>query len=645
MQWIEGVLKIAKVSGWSFPRGCASESLRRRIILARLRARGSPILRISECCAGGKIFFVDIPSETPGGDWSSFLTKVQEQIGLAVPASKVVQGRSFAEVVGKRGLALNGRCSVETEAGVPRVVASEEGIAERIKFLEKCLLFRFVGKEEVIWPDFRRWASRQWGIPESSVFLPVGDDIWLLECASRAAVERIIALKRFRFGSLQIFLDVWIKDASRSNVLQDSMTSWVVVKDIPLHLRSWDLARCLGEAMGGFLAVSDGVDLSSLRIKVRARVLAPAVIPISVGSDLFPVRAFPEVGLLATPDKREKGKGVAFSHPSVSSAPVVWSASESLFADEECFSVGESSDSVRCPLPEAPSTSVLPMGPQQDRQLMATEDNFWKGSNLLSVDVASAEFDRRAFLNNDVKESTFVGFSLTSAGLRIGIRRFILDEAVFKKAPRLDFSGSYFGEAHMFCSLATSSNFGFGPNVGLSNSPMGPLFVSKPSSGLAEVKELAGSFPSLTPEAKFPLSSPVPPARQSAVLENLPQLSEQVHTVYQAPISDALGSDLIGLGQEEKEQKELQEESLMLDAVQKVAEVIHLELDGSLALGVGEALELCKESRRRRAPAVPLTWSERELKRLGASPEVTTSRRKSKRVERCASSSTPSDEF
>ncbi|CAN1130640.1 hypothetical protein LINPERHAP1_LOCUS10554 [Linum perenne] len=135
------------------------------------------------------------------------------------------------------------------------------------------------------------------GDPPNSVFSPLGDGLWLLECSSKLEANRIIALRRQRFGSFNIFLDAWIKEAGRSGVLWDSDSSWVVIRGIPLHLRSSDLARSLGEALGGFLDFSAGFDLSSFRVKVKKRVELSSVILILFGSDSFPVFIEPELGL------------------------------------------------------------------------------------------------------------------------------------------------------------------------------------------------------------------------------------------------------------------------------------------------------------------------------------------------------------
>ncbi|CAN1157690.1 hypothetical protein LINPERHAP2_LOCUS21696 [Linum perenne] len=166
-----------------------------------------------------------------------------------------------------------------------------------MEFLRRCVVFRFSGDEEVDWTEFQTWSQRNWGIARCSVIRPVGDDLWLLECASEKEVLRIVALGRWRFKGLVIQLDRWIKMAGHSNVLWESDVAWVVVRGIPLHLRSSELIRSLGEACGGFLSATEGTDMSSVWIKVKIRGPVPEVIPLYEGMEVFPVTVGFEAGV------------------------------------------------------------------------------------------------------------------------------------------------------------------------------------------------------------------------------------------------------------------------------------------------------------------------------------------------------------
>ncbi|CAN1774495.1 hypothetical protein LINPERHAP1_LOCUS12974, partial [Linum perenne] len=188
-----------------------------------------------------------------------------------------------------------GRCSVVQEEGLISIAVEEEGIEDRLRYLERCVVFRFVGGEKVNWKDFWTWAARNWGVHSSSEVYPVGDDLWLLECASLAEVNRVLSLNRGYFGRSKILMGPWIKMAGRSKVAWDANIGWVVVRGIPLHLRSPALATSIGEVCGEILDWGVGPDLSSMRVKVRVRGRLPEVIPISVGGEVFPVSVTPEV--------------------------------------------------------------------------------------------------------------------------------------------------------------------------------------------------------------------------------------------------------------------------------------------------------------------------------------------------------------
>ncbi|CAN1189489.1 hypothetical protein LINPERPRIM_LOCUS24511 [Linum perenne] len=94
---------------------------------------------------------------------------------------------------------------------------------------------------------------KNWGVQAAAKIWSLEDDVWLLECESLEAVRRVIALNRCRFGSVRIFLDNWTAGAGRSSCLEDQGLEWVVVRGIPLHLRSEELFRRIGELCGGFV--------------------------------------------------------------------------------------------------------------------------------------------------------------------------------------------------------------------------------------------------------------------------------------------------------------------------------------------------------------------------------------------------------
>ncbi|CAN1141403.1 hypothetical protein LINPERHAP2_LOCUS12476 [Linum perenne] len=293
LKWMEGVLKVARDANWIFPRGCITDSSRRRIVLARCRVGGEPVLRVSECCALGKVFFVDISGDSGNRGWGSFLSLIRDACfsgTQAVQPSTPSARKSYAEALGVRDLSQKGKCVVEKLGGEIGITVSHEGVKERLDFLNRCVVFRLVGDGEVCWNEFKAWVVRYWGVPGNPAIRPLGDDLWLMECASEKEVDRIVNLGRWRFKDFAIHLDKWIKVAGRSNVRMDSDVAWLVVRGIPLHLRSSELVRSLGEACGGFLASADGPDMSSVRIKVKLRGPVPEEIPLFEGLTVFPVK-------------------------------------------------------------------------------------------------------------------------------------------------------------------------------------------------------------------------------------------------------------------------------------------------------------------------------------------------------------------
>ncbi|CAN1182103.1 hypothetical protein LINPERPRIM_LOCUS40669 [Linum perenne] len=91
----------------------------------------------------------------------------------------------------------------------------------------------------------------------------------MLQCHSKETVDRILSLDRVLFGSSKVFLDRWTTIAGRTSVLQRQDRSWIWVHGIPLHLRSVDLFRRIGEICGGFLEYDErNCPLNAIRIKV-----------------------------------------------------------------------------------------------------------------------------------------------------------------------------------------------------------------------------------------------------------------------------------------------------------------------------------------------------------------------------------------
>ncbi|CAN0912336.1 hypothetical protein LINGRAPRIM_LOCUS733 [Linum grandiflorum] len=163
------------------------------------------------------------------------------------------------------------------------------------------VVFRFVSEKGIDWKNFKRWAANQWGIPVNSKISRLGDDLWMLVCSSASEVQRILALNCRKFGNITILMERWISVASRSSILSDSEVTWVVIRGIPLHLRSVELFEQLGNVCGGFLEWEEGHTLNFVRLKVQIRDTLPEVINLAFGGTIFPVSVLAEESAVVPP--------------------------------------------------------------------------------------------------------------------------------------------------------------------------------------------------------------------------------------------------------------------------------------------------------------------------------------------------------
>ncbi|CAN1849818.1 hypothetical protein LINPERHAP1_LOCUS39549 [Linum perenne] len=85
-------------------------------------------------------------------------------------------------------------------------------------------------------------------------------------------------------------MDGWIPEAGRSRVLLEDDFVWLTIRGIPIHLRSSELFKQLGESCGCFIRAEDGDSLSSIRVCVKLRGSLPEEIPLFFGNVVFPLR-------------------------------------------------------------------------------------------------------------------------------------------------------------------------------------------------------------------------------------------------------------------------------------------------------------------------------------------------------------------
>ncbi|CAN1189054.1 hypothetical protein LINPERHAP2_LOCUS39685 [Linum perenne] len=302
--WLEGVLQVASESNWSFPASCTSSSFRRSLSVCAFNSSRGRMLKMSELCSNGKSFFVIIPAESSQGGWWGFLRLLQAWIvgSLAPPppagpppssaGSSLLPsslGKSYAQAVKGDSWSTVGRCVLESVDGIAGVRVENEGVQERLSFLDNCIVFRFISYEVVDWTAFRRWANRSWGTAIDASLLQLDDGLWMLHCDSKSKVNRILSINRWSFGDKVLLLDRWIPEAGRSKVLLNNEVVWITVRGIPIHLRATDLFRQIGLSCGEYLGYEETNSVSSIRINIRLVGVLPEEIPVCYKDWVFPV--------------------------------------------------------------------------------------------------------------------------------------------------------------------------------------------------------------------------------------------------------------------------------------------------------------------------------------------------------------------
>ncbi|CAN1279940.1 hypothetical protein LINPERPRIM_LOCUS17236 [Linum perenne] len=607
--------KAAAFSWWAVKSMVAveysSNSFRRSISVVRCLHRGKPALRISEKCSSGKLFFVVVPSLSVSGDWNEFLKLLQDLVMVRPSDPPKLIRRSFAEVVALKGLPKSGRCSSTVVDGVEMIEVFDEGVSERLDFLSKGLVLRFSEPQAVVWEAFRVWAHRQWGIPVSATFLSLGDDLWFLACGSISEVNRILELKRWSFGDVRIQMDTWIKMAGRSNVTVESGFAWVIARGIPLHLRSPDLFRQLGDFCGGFLCAEDGLNLSSIRLKVKVGGVIPDEVPLCHGCEVFPIRLEPDGwipvarhGVKDSFVNSWKSKGVGFAVQKGSVDETTSSEFPSSSSEAEVSELAQISE-LDLDAPKAEKT----------RRRVCVRNCTFSEEKSLSLEVVGqmSEIETSQIANG--VEVPFVGLKLDQLG------HLVISSSSQRKDKQLGFI------------LETMTTWTLPDNVGLSFSPIPYTFLAL---GLKNNDLCLFKMSSVQDEGCSPLSA-LNLFKPGVVLgwstcsvsselgegddSRVAAFTLEVSSLELFPCSEVVLEEEVE-GQEDDGRRMCQSEKAVQEAeletsVRTVARIIQLELNGSLEEGEIAASTTCKEVIRRREKSVRLSRSERELKKLG----------------------------
>ncbi|CAN1134788.1 hypothetical protein LINPERHAP2_LOCUS8478, partial [Linum perenne] len=213
MRWLQSVLEVAESNRWRFPKWCSCEGPRRDIRVQSFFGKGGAALNVAEHCRNGKQVFVNIPAASSSGGWSPLLKTLISLLEVGPIPKEMSQekasSRSFADIVKGPSFSFQGRCSQDSSG----ITVEAEGVENRLRFLERCICFRFSNKspEAINWSNFRVWLQRNWGVDANARVSCLDDDLWLIEYRSKSEVDRIVSLKRDLYGSSKVLFDRWSK--------------------------------------------------------------------------------------------------------------------------------------------------------------------------------------------------------------------------------------------------------------------------------------------------------------------------------------------------------------------------------------------------------------------------------------------------
>ncbi|CAN0873197.1 hypothetical protein LINGRAHAP2_LOCUS10312 [Linum grandiflorum] len=140
------------------------------------------------------------------------------------------------------------------------------------------------------WVLFQAWVGKSWGSTMEER-RPLADDLWLIKLLTIEDVARIMRLGRWIFRDRVIDADGWFHYAGRSRVDFEQGRVWIRIDGIPLHLRSIELFRQMGNFCGGFLDFDEGgCSWNSVRIKIKQDGALPSQIPLCFENKCYSVQ-------------------------------------------------------------------------------------------------------------------------------------------------------------------------------------------------------------------------------------------------------------------------------------------------------------------------------------------------------------------
>ncbi|CAN1189146.1 hypothetical protein LINPERHAP2_LOCUS39720 [Linum perenne] len=615
MFWLKGVLEVAAGKGWSFPGVSRVQGDRRELLMRKFVKKEEHFLNLAEHCHNEKKFFFNIPAERASKGWPSLLKAVASKPSFSLAGSVAITSRS-------------------------EIVVSEIGVEDRIEFLARCVLFRFVNTvpEAVNWITFRSWAERNWGISALTRIVKLGDDLYLLECSSQEEVSRICSLRRCQYGSSRILLDVWTSIAGCTSVLGQQKLVWVQVQGIPLHLRSEDLFRKIGELCGGFINFDERLcDWNAVRIKVVNSSDRPESFMLKFRDESFRLVLFNEAGFdnfqvspskFTSRDKNIDGESDSFqtvAGGAISRVGEVWRKRRGSSRKKLDSAPTTASGGVAQPLAATKPITILDLG-FSDYEGRSCAEPVRSPAKVTSEVGTTLDVDvnRECFIrgSHDGLLSEAPVFSLVTQTQKDVSEPFFLgstrSEAFRKEASRKDGFVGLCLNKDGGCYVATTSfspwqestlkrllAINLGSALSLGNwalefnafqSPCSFLFHSVSFS--SDLRASISSFAAAGP----------PDCTMSQISSSLPSHAYQSSLGASADVrlsNSEMGNLLIG------------DEGSILDAVTKVASVIDLRLNDSLEEALESVMVTASAVLRRRKSRDGRSWTDRELRRNG----------------------------
>ncbi|CAN1162908.1 hypothetical protein LINPERPRIM_LOCUS32366 [Linum perenne] len=201
LRWLVDVLTVAARANWKLPSECVRSSTRRMITVVSFWKNGVRFLCLREN-RDDKIFFVNVPMDWNSIGWNLLLLKVSDFVQkiwkgaprMVVSVGVSTQRLSFAQVVATPKLATEGECRLVIGSEGAEVVVGEQGVSQRLQWLERCLVCRLERAAVPDWVGFQEWCAKRWGVPKGTDIRPLGDDLWIMVLASPIEVERVLRL-------------------------------------------------------------------------------------------------------------------------------------------------------------------------------------------------------------------------------------------------------------------------------------------------------------------------------------------------------------------------------------------------------------------------------------------------------------------